>query len=160
VSIFSALTLFVGCQEKHLTCKMEWWGAGMVISLERGADNLSIVQLLPLVSLKSWIVLPFCCGPIHVNLKKRLLNGCLCMLMNYCTHFSIKCDFVIVIFEQTFKYSSKATETKTVGNIQSRFTSKTVWRHHTGVCRGMLTMYLITSFCGSSHFNKLTTTFL
>ena len=36
---FSALTLLVGQQEGHPACKKtEWWGAGMVIPLERGAD--------------------------------------------------------------------------------------------------------------------------
>jgi len=32
---FSALTLLVGRQEGHPACKkVEWWGAGVVISLE------------------------------------------------------------------------------------------------------------------------------
>jgi len=36
---FSALTLFVGRQEGHPACKKtEWWGVGVVICLERGAD--------------------------------------------------------------------------------------------------------------------------
>ena len=36
---FSALMLLVGRQEGHLACKKtEWWGAGMVICLERVAD--------------------------------------------------------------------------------------------------------------------------
>jgi len=36
---YSALTLLVGWQEGHPACKKtEWWGAGMVICLERGAD--------------------------------------------------------------------------------------------------------------------------
>jgi len=36
---FSALTLLVGWQEGHPACnKTEWWGAGVVICLERGAD--------------------------------------------------------------------------------------------------------------------------
>jgi len=43
---FSALTLFVGRQEGCAACKkLEWWGTGMVICLERGAD-LHIVQLM------------------------------------------------------------------------------------------------------------------
>ena len=47
-SAFSALTLFVGRQEGHPACKKtEWWGAGMVICLERGA-NLHMAQLMPL----------------------------------------------------------------------------------------------------------------
>ena len=41
---FSALTLLVG----HPACKkLEWWGAGMVICLERDAD-LHMAQLMPL----------------------------------------------------------------------------------------------------------------
>ena len=45
---FSALTLLVGRQEGHPSCKKtEWWGAGMVICLDRGAD-LHMSQLMPL----------------------------------------------------------------------------------------------------------------
>jgi len=41
-------TLLVLWQEGHPACKKaEWWGAGMVICLERGAD-LHIAQLMPL----------------------------------------------------------------------------------------------------------------
>jgi len=47
-SAFSALMLLVGWQEGHLACKKtEWWGAGMVICLELGAD-LHMAQLVPL----------------------------------------------------------------------------------------------------------------
>jgi len=47
-SAFSALTLLVGWQEGHPACKKtEWWGAGMVICLKRGAD-LHMAQLMPL----------------------------------------------------------------------------------------------------------------
>jgi len=45
---FSALMLLVGRQEGHPACKKtEWWGAGVVISLERCAD-LHMAQLMPL----------------------------------------------------------------------------------------------------------------
>jgi len=45
---FSALTLLVGRQEGHPACKKtEWWGAGVVICLEQGAD-LHMAQLMPL----------------------------------------------------------------------------------------------------------------
>jgi len=44
----SAFTLLVGRQEGHPACKKtEWWGAGMVICLERVAD-LHMAQLMPL----------------------------------------------------------------------------------------------------------------
>ena len=46
---FSALTLLVGQQEGHPACKKtEWWGAGVVISMERGADLHMAHQLMPL----------------------------------------------------------------------------------------------------------------
>ena len=43
------LQLLVGRQERHPACKKktEWWGAGVVICLERGAD-LHMAQLMPL----------------------------------------------------------------------------------------------------------------
>ena len=44
---FSALTLLVGPQEGHPACKKEYWGAGVVIFLERGAD-VHTAQLMPL----------------------------------------------------------------------------------------------------------------
>jgi len=47
IGSFSALTLLVGRQEGHAACKKtEWWGAGVVICLERGAD-LHMSQLMP-----------------------------------------------------------------------------------------------------------------
>ena len=47
---FSVLTLLVGWQEGHPACKKtEWWGAGMVICLEWGADlHMAQLMLLPL----------------------------------------------------------------------------------------------------------------
>ena len=48
LTAFSALTLLVGQQEGHPACKkLEWWGARMVICLERGAD-LYMARLMPL----------------------------------------------------------------------------------------------------------------
>jgi len=48
-SAFSALMLLVGRQKGHPACKkLEWWGAGMVICLERDAD-LHMAQLMPLL---------------------------------------------------------------------------------------------------------------
>jgi len=44
---FSALTLLVGRQEGHPACKKtEWWGAGVVVCQEQGAD-LHTAQLMP-----------------------------------------------------------------------------------------------------------------
>ena len=56
----------------------------MVISLERGADCLRMVQLMPLhpktplslASFKSKLVVPLWYRPTQVVLEKRPLNGC------------------------------------------------------------------------------------
>jgi len=49
-AVCSALMVLVGWQEGHLACKKtEWWGTGMVICLERGADlHMALLVLLPL----------------------------------------------------------------------------------------------------------------
>ena len=44
---FSALMLLLGQQEGIRPVKTEWWGTGMVISLNLGAD-LHMAQLMPL----------------------------------------------------------------------------------------------------------------
>ena len=62
---FSALTLLVGRQEGHPACKKtEWWGAGVVICLERVAD-LHMAQLMPLPLTVS------CFSKIHLRLSLR-----------------------------------------------------------------------------------------
>jgi len=60
---FSALTLLVGRQEGHPACKkLEWWGAGMVICLEQGAD-LHMAR------------------PTRVVQEKGPLNGCVLQMV-------------------------------------------------------------------------------
>jgi len=47
---FSAMTLLVRHQEEHPACKkFEWCGAGMVICLERGADDLHMIHCHPII---------------------------------------------------------------------------------------------------------------
>jgi len=64
ICAFSALTLLVGRQEGHPTCKKtEWWDAGVVMCLTQDTD-LYMAQLMPLpftisYSSKSVLVLPF-----------------------------------------------------------------------------------------------------
>ena len=60
--------------------KNEWWGVGVVVCLERGAD-LHMAQQMPLpltvsCSSKIQIVLPFWYRLTQVVLEKRPLNGC------------------------------------------------------------------------------------
>ena len=73
--------LLVGRQEGHPACKkLEWWGAGMVICLEQGAD-LHMAQLMPLsLTLscfsKIQIGFPFWYRLTRVVPDKEPLNGC------------------------------------------------------------------------------------
>jgi len=54
---FSALTLLVGRQEGHPTCKkLVWWDADVVICLERGAD-LHMAQLIGFTFGPDWFYL-------------------------------------------------------------------------------------------------------
>jgi len=57
---FSALMLLIGRQEGHPACKTEWWGGGVVICLERGAD-LHMAQLMPLP------LIVFCFSKIQIG---------------------------------------------------------------------------------------------
>jgi len=84
LSAFSALTLSVERQEGHPACKKtEWWGAGVAICLERGAD-LHMAHLMPLpltVSCFSKIQIGFTfLVPAHPGSPgKGPLNECLCV---------------------------------------------------------------------------------
>ena len=68
--------------------KTEWWGAGVVICLERGAD-LHMAQLMPLpftVSCFSKIDRFYLSGTGSpgVVLDKGPLNGCVCVCVCVC----------------------------------------------------------------------------
>ena len=88
---FSALTLLVRRQEGHPACKkLEWWGTGMVICLERGPD-LHMAQLMPrplTVSCFSKIQIGFTfLVPAHLGSPgKGPLNGCVwwSVIINIC----------------------------------------------------------------------------
>jgi len=101
---FSALTLLVGRQEGHPACKKtEWWGAGMVICLERGAD-LHMAQLMPLpltVSCFSKIQIgfTFLYWLTWVVPDKGPLNECVCVLHSFIA-------FLCVVLKICSKYSN------------------------------------------------------
>ena len=83
-SAFSALTLLVERQEGHPACKKsEWSGAGVVISLQRGAD-LHTAQLMPLpltVSCFSKIQIDFTFLAHPGSPRKRAVKlVCVCVL--------------------------------------------------------------------------------
>ena len=82
---FSALMLLVGQQEGHPACKKtEWWGAGVVVCLERGAD-LHMAQQMPLpltVSCFSKIQIGFTfLLPAHMGSpgKRAVKRVCVCV---------------------------------------------------------------------------------
>ena len=79
----------VGRQEGHLACKKtEWWGAGMVICLERGAD-LHVAQLMPLpltiscfskIQISFTFLIPAHPGNPRLRAVKRVcVYACACM---------------------------------------------------------------------------------
>ena len=80
--------LLVGRQEGHLACKKtEWWGAGVAVCLEQGAD-LYMAQLMPLpltVSCFSKIQIGFTfLEPLtRVVPDKGPLNGSVCVVCVY-----------------------------------------------------------------------------
>ena len=85
---FSALTLLVGQQEGHPTCKKtEWWGAVVVICLERGAD-LHMVQPMPLplsvccfskIQIGFTFLVPAYPGSPGQRAVKRVSSVCVCV---------------------------------------------------------------------------------
>jgi len=75
---------WLGIRKSIWPVKIEQWGVGVVICLQRGADCLRMVQLMPLhpktssscASFKSRLALPFWYRLTQVVFEKRLLNGC------------------------------------------------------------------------------------
>ena len=72
----------------HPVCKKtEWWGAGMVTCLKRGADlhmpSWCYCQSLSLASVKSRLVLPFGYWLTWVVPDKGPLNVSVCVLLTY-----------------------------------------------------------------------------
>jgi len=93
---FSALTLLVGWQEGHPACKKEWWGVGVVICLERGAD-LHMAQLMPLpltVACSTKIQIGFTfLVPAHLGSpgKRAVKRVCVCIEPLPCL-FRLRCQ--------------------------------------------------------------------
>ena len=92
---FSALTLLVGRQEGHPACKkLEWWGTGVVICLERDAD-LHMAQLMPLpltVSCFSKIQIGFTfLVPAHLGSpgQRAVKRVCVCVCV---VNFAASCN--------------------------------------------------------------------
>ena len=84
---------------------IEWSGVGVVICLQRGADCLHMVQLMPLhpktpssfVSFKSRLVLLFCYQLSQIVLEKRPLNGCSVVLVVVAVYVSLLYHFQDIV---------------------------------------------------------------
>jgi len=79
---------WLGGRKGIRSVKIELWGAGAFICLERGAD-LHMAQLMPLpplslASVKTRLVLPFWYRLTWVVLNKAPLNGCVCVCVCVC----------------------------------------------------------------------------
>ena len=90
---FSALTLLVGRQEGHPTCKKtERWDDGVVVCLERGAD-LHLAQLMPpplsvscfsKIQIGSTFLVPAHLGsPGKRAVKWMCVCVCVCVFLSY-----------------------------------------------------------------------------
>ena len=83
---FSALTRLVGDRKGIRPVKTDWWGAGVVICLERGAD-LHMAQLMPLpltISCSSKIHTSFnFVVPAHVRSRgqRAIKYVCVCVFL-------------------------------------------------------------------------------
>ena len=88
----------VGRQEGHPACKnTEWWGAGVVICLEVGAD-LHMAQLMPLpltvsCSSKNQIGFTFLV-PAHLGSPgQRAIKRCVCVCGVYASVYLCVCVY-------------------------------------------------------------------
>jgi len=94
VRAFSALTLLVELQEGHPACKKtEWWGAGVVICLQRGAD-LHMAQLMPLPLTVSCFIniqigFTFLVPAYLGSPGKGPLNVCVCACVRACVRVCV-----------------------------------------------------------------------
>ena len=143
---FSALTLLVGRQEGHPACKkLEWWFAGVVICLERGADlhmpSWCHCHSLSLAPVKSRLVLPFWYRLTRVVPDKRPLNRCVCVVDINVRRVTVTKENIYGKLEQRFKSWMAIPATKTtVSNYWSSlsivffFIKQKIW--------GQLSQYL------------------
>jgi len=97
-SAFSALTLSVGRQEGHPACKkLEWWGAGMVICLEKGADLHTAQLMTPPLTVScfskipigfTFLVLAHWGSPRQRAVKR--LCVCVCVCVSVCVVYLLR----------------------------------------------------------------------
>jgi len=103
---FSALTLLVWRQEGHPACKkLEWWGTGMVICLERNAD-LHMAQLMPLpltVSCFSKIQIGFTfLVPAHPGSPRKRAIKWVCVCVCTAANTNLAENFLCILVMQNY----------------------------------------------------------
>ena len=110
---FSALMLLVGWLEGHPACKKtEWWGAGVVICLNRSA-NLHMAQLMPLpltVSCFSQIQIGFTfLVSTHPGSpgKRSVKRVCVCMCWPRCANVRLSTQLEV---HTVLQHCQKSTE--------------------------------------------------
>ena len=108
------LHCWLGSRKGIRHVKTEWWGAGMVICLELGAD-LHMAQLTPLpltISCfsKSRLVLPFWYRLTQVVPEKGPLNGCVCV----CVLLHSTCNVLNVCIKQQDNCSMSSISNKKI----------------------------------------------
>ena len=114
--------------------KLQWWGAGMVICLKQGANDLHMVQLMSLPphhlcfrkiqnGLSLWYM------PTRVVLDKRLLN-------KYC---------VVLLLKQWLQMSNIPFWLLDTGEIDIFYATCLV--HHISSCPAMQSIFTTTIYC-------------
>ena len=114
---------WLGSRKGNRPVKTEWWGAGVVTCLERGAD-LHMVQLMPLLLTVS------CFSKIQIGFTflvpaypgspgKRSLNGCECVFLMYVEPWTMASDEN----GRYCHYCCRHSRIFTVGIILSAFTA-------------------------------------
>ena len=118
---------WLGARKSIWPVKIEWWGVGLVICLERGADCLHMVQLMPsLAPFKSRQVLPFWYRLFQIVLEKRPLNGCSRSSSSRSTY-----SWVCVWCDCTQSGASHGdTDWQRVWRYSSTQQERLEWRHH------------------------------
>ena len=107
---FSALTLLVGRQEGHPACKkLEWWGTGVVICLDRDATCIwpswCHCHSMSLASVKSTLISPFWYRMTRVVPEKGPLNVCVCVCVCVCACVrACVCACVCVMYLQNRRH--------------------------------------------------------
>ena len=133
---------WLGFRKNIQPIKIEWWGIGVVICLEYGANDLHMVQLMPLPPIIScfskiqnglpcWCRLTQVVGLPRLSCK-RPLNGwvCVCVCVNcvwVCVWYCIETAKLRIM--QTMRHDSPDRDSSF---LMPKISAKFEWGHPTG----------------------------